>query len=55
MKRELAVWLRVSHPNIVPFVGIIFGLDEPEEGHDESVEEVKCPSLVSLWMENGTS
>ena len=39
--REIRVWSRLDHPNILDFLGFTL-----EEG---------VPSLVSEWMEHGTS
>ncbi|KAH8110507.1 kinase-like domain-containing protein, partial [Phellopilus nigrolimitatus] len=39
--REVKVWSRLEHPNILPFLGFI-------------VEESGFSSLVSEWMDNGT-
>ncbi|KAG6375322.1 hypothetical protein JVT61DRAFT_3550 [Boletus reticuloceps] len=39
-RRELGIWRRLDHPNIVPFLGTITGFN--------------TTSLVSLWMRNGT-
>jgi hypothetical protein len=66
MKRELAVWHRVSHPNIVPFVGVVYGMEEGSEDAafseaeteaqgESSQTETRLPSMISLWMENGAS
>ncbi|KAF9237152.1 kinase-like domain-containing protein, partial [Melanogaster broomeanus] len=41
--RELGIWRRLEHDNIVPFLGIVYGFSR----HDYA-------SLVSLWMPNGT-
>lgn len=43
IRREMGIWKRVNHPNIVPFLGITYGFGR--EGR---------ASLVSLWMANGT-
>ena len=43
LRRELGIWKRLSHDNIVPFLGIAYGF-----GMDGAM------SLVSLWMPNGT-
>ncbi|KAF9237137.1 kinase-like domain-containing protein [Melanogaster broomeanus] len=43
VRRELGIWRRLEHNNIVPFLGIVYGF-----GRCESA------SLVSLWMHNGT-
>ena len=43
IRREIGIWARVNHPNIVPFLGIAHGFGR--EGN---------ASLVSLWMPNGT-
>ncbi|KAF9234243.1 kinase-like domain-containing protein [Melanogaster broomeanus] len=45
IRRELGIWRRLEHNNIVPFLGIVYGF-----GRRDS----KCASLVSLWMPNGT-
>ncbi|KAF9235338.1 kinase-like domain-containing protein [Melanogaster broomeanus] len=42
-RRELGIWRRLEHDNIVPFLGIAYGFGRQE-----------CASLVSLWMPNGT-
>ena len=41
LRRELGIWRRLEHANIVPFLGIAYGF-----GMDGSM------SLVSLWMPN---
>ena len=43
IRRELGIWRRLEHPNIVPFLGIVYGFRR--QGH---------ASLVSLWMASGT-
>ena len=43
VRRELRVWRKLSHENIVPFFGVAHGF-----GLRNST------SLVSLWMPNGT-
>ncbi|KAH7888446.1 kinase-like domain-containing protein [Phlebopus sp. FC_14] len=43
LRRELGIWRRLNHPNIVPFLGIARGF-----GMRGSA------ALVSLWMPNGT-
>lgn len=43
MRRELGIWKRLSHPNIVPFLGIAYGFGR-----------LGNASLVSSWMPNGT-
>ncbi|KAF8552042.1 kinase-like protein [Imleria badia] len=43
IRRELGIWKRLSHPNIVPFLGIVSGF-----GRLGNV------ALVSSWMPNGT-
>ena len=43
IRRELGIWRRLEHPNIVPFLGIVYGFGR--QGH---------ASLVSLWMVNGS-
>ena len=43
IRREMGIWKRVNHPNIVPFLGTTYGFGK--EGNT---------SLVSLWMTNGT-
>ncbi|KAI9568809.1 kinase-like domain-containing protein [Boletus coccyginus] len=42
-RRELGIWRRLDHPNVVPFLGITYGF-----GMDGAM------SLVSLWMSNDT-
>ncbi|KAF9229948.1 kinase-like domain-containing protein, partial [Melanogaster broomeanus] len=42
-RRELGIWRRLEHDNIVPFLGIVYRFGRHE-----------CASLVSLWMPNGT-
>ncbi|KAI9464892.1 kinase-like domain-containing protein [Boletus coccyginus] len=42
-RRELGIWRRLDHPNIVPFLGIATGFGM-----------IGSKSLVSLWMQNGT-
>ena len=41
LRRELGIWRRLNHANIVPFLGIAYGFGM--EG---------AMSLVSLWMPN---
>ncbi|KAG2046745.1 kinase-like protein [Suillus hirtellus] len=41
--RELAIWMRLNHENIVPLLGIASGF-----GPDNSI------SMVSVWFTNGT-
>ena len=41
LRRELGIWRRLKHDNIVPFLGIAYGF-----GMDGAM------SLVSLWMPN---
>ena len=41
LRRELGIWRRLEHDNIVPFLGIAYGF-----GMDGTM------SLVSLWMPN---
>ncbi|KAF8845925.1 kinase-like protein [Paxillus ammoniavirescens] len=43
VRRELGIWRRLDHKNIVPFLGIAYGFGR-----------VGTASLVSLWMPNGT-
>ncbi|KAI9568807.1 kinase-like domain-containing protein [Boletus coccyginus] len=43
LRRELGIWRRLNHTNIVPFLGIAYGF-----GMDGAM------SLVSLWMSNDT-
>lgn len=43
LRRELGIWRRLDHPNIVPFLGIAYGF-----GMDGTM------SLVSVWMSNDT-
>lgn len=48
VRRELAVWMDLRHKNIVPFVGIAYGLD------DERKERASYfPAILSLRMMNG--
>ncbi|KAF8129315.1 kinase-like domain-containing protein [Boletus edulis] len=42
LRRELGIWRRLNHINIVPFLGIAYGF-----GMHGAM------SLVSLWMPNG--
>lgn len=44
MKRELDIWRRLDHPNVVPFLGIARGQDF---GSD-------YPCMVAAWMLHGT-
>ena len=41
LRRELGIWKRLKHDNIVPFLGIAYGF-----GMEGTM------SLVSLWMPN---
>lgn len=43
IRRELGIWSRLSHRNIVPFLGIVYGFGR--QGNT---------SLVSMWMPHGT-
>lgn len=43
IRRELGIWRRLSHPNIVPFLGTVSGFGR-----------LGNASLVSSWMPNGT-
>ena len=43
LRRELGIWRRLRHSNVVPFLGIAYGFGM----HD-------VMSLVSLWMPNET-
>ncbi|KIK79602.1 hypothetical protein PAXRUDRAFT_36406 [Paxillus rubicundulus Ve08.2h10] len=43
VRRELGIWRRLDHKNIVPFLGIVHGFGR-----------IGATSLVSLWMPNGT-
>ena len=43
IRRELGIWRRLEHPNIVPFLGIAYGFGRQGQA-----------SLVSLWMANGS-
>ncbi|KAG6379363.1 kinase-like domain-containing protein [Boletus reticuloceps] len=43
IRRELGIWRRLKHPNIVPFLGVAYGFGRPGQA-----------SLVSLWMANGS-
>ncbi|KIJ10531.1 hypothetical protein PAXINDRAFT_16449 [Paxillus involutus ATCC 200175] len=40
-RRELGIWRRLDHPNIVPFLGTTSGFGP-------------CTSMVAVWMPNGT-
>ncbi|KAF8131852.1 WD40-repeat-containing domain protein, partial [Boletus edulis] len=42
-RRELGIWRRLNHPNVVPFLGIAYGFGMRG-----------AMSLVSLWMQNGS-
>ena len=44
MRRELGIWRRLHHPNIVPLLGTARGEDF---GSDH-------PCMVSMWMPHGT-
>ena len=39
--KEIRIWSRLAHKNILPFLGFII--------------EGEYPSLISEWMENGTA
>jgi hypothetical protein len=43
VRRELGIWKRLDHVNIVPFLGTAYGF-----GMSGAM------SLVSLWMSNGS-
>ncbi|KAF8120266.1 kinase-like domain-containing protein [Boletus edulis] len=43
IRRELGIWRRLEHQNIVPFLGIAYGFGRQGQA-----------SLVSLWMANGS-
>ncbi|KAI9459983.1 hypothetical protein HD554DRAFT_2135118 [Boletus coccyginus] len=43
IRRELGIWRRLSHRNIVPFLGIAYGFGKQGSA-----------SLVSMWMPHGT-
>ncbi|KAF8845927.1 kinase-like protein [Paxillus ammoniavirescens] len=43
IRRELGIWRRLDHKNIVPFLGVTYGFGR-----------IGATSLVSLWMPNGT-
>jgi serine/threonine protein kinase len=43
LRRELGIWRRLDHNNVVPFLGIVYGF-----GMHGAM------SLVSLWMPNGS-
>ena len=43
IRRELGIWSRLSHRNIVPFLGITHGFGKQGSA-----------SLVSMWMPHGT-
>ncbi|KAI5120410.1 hypothetical protein M0805_006911 [Coniferiporia weirii] len=44
LAKELRIWCRLDHPNVHPFLGFFF-----VRNGDKTY-----PSLVSMWMENGT-
>lgn len=44
MKRELGIWRRLEHPNIVPLLGTAHGEDFASDH----------PCMVSMWMPHGT-
>ena len=44
MKRELGIWRRLDHPNIVPLLGKARG----------EVFGSEHPCMVSMWMPHGT-
>ncbi|KAF8551233.1 hypothetical protein OG21DRAFT_1377060, partial [Imleria badia] len=41
IRRQLEIWRRLDHPNVLPFLGITAGFSP-------------IVSLVSQWMSNGT-
>jgi len=43
IRRELGIWRRLDHINVVPFLGIAYGFGMRG-----------AMSLVSLWMPNGS-
>lgn len=43
LRRELGIWRRLDHKNVVPFLGIAYGFGMRD-----------AMSLVSLWMPNET-
>ena len=43
LRRELGIWRRLKHSNVVPFLGIVYGFGIRG-----------AMSLVSLWMPNDT-
>ena len=43
LRRELGIWRRLDHINVVPFLGVAYGF-----GMHEAM------SLVSLWMPHGS-
>ncbi|KAI9574118.1 kinase-like domain-containing protein [Boletus coccyginus] len=43
LRRELGIWRRLKHPNVVPFLGITYGFGRQGNA-----------SLVSVWMANGS-
>ncbi|TFK54310.1 hypothetical protein OE88DRAFT_1184463 [Heliocybe sulcata] len=45
--REVAVWHRVNHPNVLPFLGLKYGVGRPE--YCQTI-----PGLVSPYCENQT-
>ncbi|KAG0709894.1 kinase-like domain-containing protein [Suillus ampliporus] len=43
IRREIKIWMKLNHQNIVPFIGVTAGFGPPE-----------TISLVSPWIPNGT-
>ncbi|GJE86718.1 serine/threonine protein kinase-like protein [Phanerochaete sordida] len=43
LQKEVTIWSRLVHPNILPFIGII----------DVEIGRQMIPALVSPWQENG--
>ncbi|KAG1755426.1 kinase-like domain-containing protein, partial [Suillus lakei] len=43
IRREIKIWMKLKHQNIVPFIGVTAGFGPPE-----------TISLVSPWIPNGT-
>lgn len=48
VRRELAVWMDLRHKNIVPFVGVAYGLEGEKRENTNYF-----PAILSLRMMNG--
>ncbi|KZS96505.1 kinase-like protein, partial [Sistotremastrum niveocremeum HHB9708] len=49
--REMKVWSRVTHPNVLPFLGFCF-FQHANESHSGEPDRI---SLISPWMQHGTA